>query len=116
VGRARQPRPAAPVAGHGHPGARFRPPARRAPELVPDRTGEDWVARKVSTLGVVCVSWQQVSVGIHHAGERCDVLVGPNTLQFWIGNQLLRTVTRTSVGPVRNKRPLGGALTKTRRD
>ena len=78
----------------------------------PDRDGPDWVARKVSTVGVVCVSWQQVSVGRHRAGERCDVHVGPDTLQFWIGNELLRTVRRDSTGPVRNKRPLGGALTK----
>ena len=80
----------------------------------PDRTGPQWVARKVSTVGVVCVSWQQVSVGRHRAGERCDVHVGADTLQFWIGNELLRTVRRESTGPVRNKRPLGGALTKTR--
>ena len=29
----------------------------------PDRDGEDWVARRVGANGVVCVSWQQVSVG-----------------------------------------------------
>lgn len=97
------------------PAARFTPTSRRDRAPEPDRTGPDWVARKVSTVGVVCVSWQQVSVGVHHAGERCDVLVGPDTLQFWIGNQLLRAVKRTSTGPVRNKRALGGALTKTPR-
>ncbi len=96
------------------PAARFTPAPDRAPVTVADRSGPDWVARKVATNGVVCVSWQQVSVGIHRAGERCDVLVGPDTLQFWIGNQLLRTVRRDSTGPVRNKRPLGGSLTKTR--
>lgn len=53
----------------------------------PDRTGPEWVARKVSTVGVVCVSWQQVSVGRHRAGERCDVHVGADTLQCWIGNE-----------------------------
>ena len=91
-------------------------PARRELRELPDRTGPEWVARKVSTVGVVCVSWQQVSVGKHRAGERCDVFVGPDLLQFWIGHELLRTVARTSSGPVRNKRPLGGALTKTKRD
>ena len=96
------------------PAARFAGAAHRERTPEPDRTGADWVARKVSTVGVVCVSWQQVSVGVHHAGERCDVLVGPDTLQFWIGNELLRTVRRASTGPVRNKRPLGGAPTKTR--
>ena len=97
------------------PAARFTPAPDRAPELVPDRTGPDWVARKVATNGIVCVAWQQVSVGVHRAGERCDVLVGADTLQFWIGNELLRTVRRESTGPVRNKRPLGGSLTKTPR-
>ncbi len=97
------------------PAARFTPAPERFPVAAPDRSGPDWVARKVATNGVVCVSWQQVSVGVHRAGERCDVLVGPDTLQFWIGNQLLRTVRRESAGPVRNKRPLGGSLTKTRR-
>lgn len=43
----------------------------------PDRSGPDWAARKVATNGVVCASWQQVTVGVHRAGERCDVLVGP---------------------------------------
>jgi hypothetical protein len=41
--------------------------------------------------------------------------VAPDILQFWIGNELLRTVTRTSTGPVRNKRPLGGSPIKTPR-
>jgi transposase InsO family protein len=98
------------------PASRFSTDQRREPVSVPDRTGPDWVARKVATNGVVCVSWQQVSVGIHRAGERCDVLVGPDTLQFWIGNELLRTVRRDSTGTVRNKRPLGGSLTKTKHE
>lgn len=98
------------------PASRFTATTRRAPLTVPDRSGPQWVARKVATNGVVCVSWQQVSVGMHRAGERCDVLVGPDTLQFWIDNELLRTVARTSTGPVRNKRPLGGSLTKARQE
>jgi hypothetical protein len=97
------------------PAERFGTAPRRRPVDVPDRSGPEWVARKVSTVGVVCVSWQQVSVGRHRAGERCDIHVGPDTLQLWIGNELLRTVQRTSAGPVRNKRPLGGSLTKTPR-
>ena len=60
--------------------------------------------------------WQQVSVGRHRAGERCDVHLGPDLLQLWIGNELLRTVHRDSTGPVRNKRPVGGALTKDPRN
>jgi transposase InsO family protein len=91
------------------PAARFQAAAavRERPAdlaaLAPDRSGEDWVARKVGPNGVVCVSWQQVSVGKHHAGERCDVHVGKDLLQFWAGSDLLKTVTRTSSGEVRKK-------------
>lgn len=100
--------------GMDTPQHRYQPLTRREVAVVAQRTGPDWVARKVSTVGVVCVSWQQVSVGRHRAGERCDIHVGDEVLQFWIGNELLRTVARQSTGPVRNKRPLGGALGKTK--
>jgi transposase InsO family protein len=65
---------------------------------------EQWVSRKVGGNGVVCVAWQQVSVGKHHAGAHCDVLVTDQLLQFWIGRDLLKTVARTSTGDIRNKR------------
>jgi transposase InsO family protein len=94
------------------PASRFQatPTAATAPArpadlsaLAPDRTGADWVARKVGPNGIVCVSWQQVSVGKHHAGQRCDVHVGRDLLQYWVGAELLKTVTRTSTGEVRKK-------------
>lgn len=75
-----------------------------ATALIVDRSGDDWVARRVAANGVVCVSWQQVCVGKHHAGARCDVHVTEELLQFWVGNELLKTVTRTSRGEVRKKR------------
>lgn len=84
---------------------RPRVPAPRAAE----RTGEQWVARKVAPNGIVCVSWQQVSVGKHHGGSRCDVLVTDRVLQFWVGNELLKTVARTSTGQIRNKNAAGTA-------
>jgi transposase InsO family protein len=71
-----------------------------------DRTGDQWVSRKVCANGVVCVAWQQVSVGRHRAGERCDVHVDGDILRFWIGNELVKTAARTSTGTVRNKRAL----------
>ena len=77
-----------------------RVPVQRRPE----RDSEQWVARKVAPNGLVCVSWQQVSVGKHWAGSRCDVLVTDRVLQFWVDNQLLKTVARTSSGEVRKKR------------
>jgi len=73
----------------------------------PDGDGDSWVARKVCSNGIVCVSWQQVSVGKHRAGQRCDVLVTPELLQFWIDDELLKTVKRRSTGEVRKKRATG---------
>jgi transposase InsO family protein len=97
------------------PASRFRDPdgqpgpGRLPQRQVPDRTGEQWVARKVAANGVVCVGWQQVSVGKHRSGEACNVLVTDKLLQFWIGNELLKTVTRTSKGPIRKKNAEGTA-------
>ena len=83
---------------------RFTPSERRpARREGPDRNGEQWVSRRVARNGVVCVAWQQVSVGKHRAGSRCDVLVTDEVLQFYVGDELLKTVTRTSSGPVRKK-------------
>jgi transposase InsO family protein len=77
------------------------PPAGRTD---PDRSGGDWVSRRVCANGVVSVSWQQVSVGRHHAGARCDVHVDGDLLRFWIGDDLVKTAARTSHGTVRNKK------------
>jgi hypothetical protein len=72
----------------------------------PDRSGDDWISRRVTTNGVVSVAWQQVCVGAHHAGSRCDVHVDGELLRFWIGDTLVKTAARTSHGEVRNKRAL----------
>ena len=74
---------------------------------VPDRTGDGWVTRKVSVNGVVCVDWQKISVGKHRAGQRCDVLVSDELLQFWVGPDLLKTAIRTGHGEVRKKNAQG---------
>jgi transposase InsO family protein len=79
----------------------------------PERLGDQWVTRSVAANGVVCVGWQQVSVGKNYSGSRCDVLVTDAVLQFWVGNQLLKTVARTSSGEIRNKHAHG---TGRRRD
>lgn len=94
------------------PAERYGTGPKRPPAQAPDRSGEQWVSRKVSSVGTVSVSWQVVSVGKHRAGERCDVHVGEEMLQLWVGPELLRTVKRTSSGPVRKKRAQGGALTR----
>ena len=77
------------------------PPAAGRAEL---RTGSDWVSRRVTTNGVVSVSWQQVCLGQHYAGSRCDVHVDGELLRFYIGDVLVKTAARTSKGEVRNKR------------
>lgn len=71
-----------------------------------ERGGDDWVSRRVCANGVVCVSWQQVSVGRHYAGARCDVHVDGELLRFWVGDNLVKTAARTGRGEVRNKRAL----------
>ena len=50
------------------------------------------MTRTVTTNGVVTVGYQQVCVGQHYSGSPCNVLVTDRVLQFWVGNQLLKTV------------------------
>ena len=61
------------------------------------------MSRHVARNGVVCVDYQQVSVGKHYSGSGCDILVGDQLLQFWIGNELVKTVARTRSGEIRKK-------------
>ncbi|CDO91652.1 transposase for ISMyma05 [Mycobacterium triplex] len=91
------------------PAQRFTPAAPASPTValpVADRSGDDWVSRRVCSNGIVCVSWQQVCIGRHHAGARCDVHVDGELLRFFIGDELVKTAARTSTGEVRNKRAL----------
>lgn len=76
----------------------------------PERNGEQWVCRRVASNGIVSVGYQQVSVGKHYAGSPCDVLVTEGLLQFWVGSELLKTVARTSRGPVRKLHAEGTAV------
>jgi transposase InsO family protein len=81
-------------------------PGSPVPELTAlrqDRTGDTWVARHVSRNGVVCVSWQQICLGISHAGSQVDIHVDDDLLQIWSGPELIKTVKRTSRGEVRKK-------------
>lgn len=63
-----------------------------------------WVARRASAIGVVSVNWQQVALGQAAAGRNVDVWVTDQVLQFFDGDQLLRTQQRTHRGEVRKKR------------
>jgi transposase InsO family protein len=72
-----------------------------------------WVARRASAVGVVCVSWQQVCLGVAAAGRSIDVWVTEEVLQFYDGDQLLRTERRENRGEVRKKRAsIPGGRTK----
>ena len=87
----------APVEPLRRPAGDARPPATRG--------GGDWVARRASRVGVVCVHWQQVALGQAAAGKDIDVWVTDQVLQFWDGDTLLRTQARTNPGePIRKKR------------
>ena len=79
-------------------------PLTRAGRPAEDRPDGTWVTRRASSVGVVCVSWQQVCLGVAAAGRSIDVWVTENVLQFYDGDQLLRTQKRDSIGEVRVKR------------
>ncbi len=83
------------------PASRFKSGERPAREQ--ERGGDYWISRKVTTNGVVCVGYQQVSVGMRHAGSACDILVKPGLLQFWVDKQLVKTVARATKGVIRKK-------------
>jgi len=81
------------------PASRFHGDGKRR-ELTrrPERSGEQWVSRRVARNGVVCVDSQHISVGKNFSGSTCNVLVTDGLFQFWVGNELLRTVARAGVG------------------
>src|SRR3954452_14561125 len=85
------------------PVAPLRTPTRTA-RPAETRTDGTWVTRRASAVGVVCVNWQQVSVGVAAAGLPIDVWVTDQVLQFYDGDQLLRTEQRMTPGEVRVKR------------
>jgi transposase InsO family protein len=91
-------------------GASSPPTPLPAPVAGPeDRSGKGWVTRKVATNGVVCIDWQKVSLGVHRAGQRCDVYVTDQLIQVWIGEELLKTIPRNRTGEVRKKNAAGTA-------
>ena len=68
------------------------------------RSPDEWITRKVSVNGVITVAWQQISVGKHRDGRRVDVHVLAEILEVWDGNELIKTVARTTKGAIRKKR------------
>jgi transposase InsO family protein len=99
--------------GDATPEQRFHGERAPRPRAVLERpareaaAGSEWVSRKVTANGVVCVGAQQVSVGKNFSGSACDVLVDDGLLQFWIGDQLVKAAARTDPRPIRKKRAAG---------
>jgi transposase InsO family protein len=77
-------------------------PGQRDPG--PDRSGPDWITRRVGANGVISVAWQQFSVGKHRAGELIDVHVDGKLMQVWHRDERLKTIVRTEQKEVRKKR------------
>ena len=71
--------------------------------LTAERSGGDWISRRVGSNGVVSVAWQQISCGKHRVGHTVDIHLDGRTLQIWDGDELLKTVLRTSTKEVRKK-------------
>jgi transposase InsO family protein len=71
--------------------------------LAEERTGQGWISRRVAANGIVSVTWQQISCGKHRAGRLVDIQVQGPTLQIWDGEELLKTVLRTTQKEVRKK-------------
>jgi len=53
--------------------------------LLTERSGEDWITRKITTNGVISVAWQEISCGKHRAGHRADIHLQGPMMQIWGG-------------------------------
>lgn len=52
--------------------AEAAPPADTS-ALLGERSGEDWISRRVAPNGVISIAWQEISCGKHRGGHRVDV-------------------------------------------
>ncbi len=75
-----------------------------ASALLGERSGEDWISRRVAPNGVISVAWQEISCGKHRGGHRVDVHLQGQVLQIWDGEELIKTVLRANDKEVRKKR------------
>jgi hypothetical protein len=85
-----------------HPDRRRGPPVLDVSASAQRRIGDDWISRRVASNGISLTS-QPFSVGKHHSGAIVDVHVSDRPLAVWSGNQLIRTIARTSAKEVRKK-------------
>ena len=70
----------------------------------PNATDEDWITRKVAANGIISVAWQEINCGKHRAGHHVDIHLDGRKLEIWDGDELVKTVLRTSDKEVRKKR------------
>ena len=91
----------------GTPASRFTPTSTGPPAddsaLLGERTGQDWISRRVAVNGIISVAWQQISCGKHREGRRVDVHLQGPTLQIWDGDELIKTVLRANQKEVRKR-------------
>jgi transposase InsO family protein len=92
--------------GMATPASRFvASPGREADvsAIGTERSGEEWISRKVAVTGIISVAWQHVNIGRHRAGRRVDVHLDGPTMQIWDRDELLKTVLRDNQKGVRKK-------------
>jgi transposase InsO family protein len=74
-----------------------------ASALLTERSGDDWISRKITTNGVISIAWQEISCGKHRAGHRVDIHLQGPVMQIWDAEELIKTVLRTNGKEVRKK-------------
>ena len=92
--------------GMATPSSRFVAEASRTPDtsaMGTERSGEEWISRKIATNGVISIAWQQISCGKHRAGRRVDIHLQGPVMQIFDGEELLKTVLRNNGREVRKK-------------
>lgn len=61
-----------PITRFASPGVNSIGPELDATAARDQRTGPDWISRRVGANGVVSIAWQQISVGKHRGGHNVD--------------------------------------------
>lgn len=94
----------APIVRFTSPGIHLVGPEADTKALAETRQGPDWINRRVAPNGVVCVAWQQISVGKHRAGHNVDIQITRDLPQIWDGTELLKSALRAKPGEVIRKK------------
>lgn len=92
--------------GMATPSSRFIAEASRTADtsaIGTERSGDEWISRKITTNGVISVAWQEISCGKHRAGRRVDIHLQGPLMQIFDGEELLKTVLRANGKEVRKK-------------